>query len=410
LTAVYNAHVTGSPARFPLQAAERLDTFGFGSRTMALGVPPTNYTVRLAWTSLIKNVSSMPHWFAGGGIGMLLALAAVLLHRRSRDTWLLVATVAAFPLGYFFWWATALAAPGAARGLGPHYYIPTFPFLAVLAGWAVHDLAGRSRALVGLGLVAVLVGSFFMVPTILDNAHLTARLQRAAAGPLTAPGLTNAVVVMRADPSSYMLNDFPFLVGDPRLRGHILYATVRGPASAQLAQLFPNRKLYQFIQQTEPGHPLLQPSYIVEPMQVVTGSTVSMHFDTTNAGRWPVVVASVRMDGRMIATQTLDHGSRRGAMSSFDVVLCASTAHLPAPRRGVLVAVVAADQQVDVDVAFGPDERSGNQSDIYERRYYVSPLGTVIAVQTPGLQFHRFDMGHVVWVRQNVAEQLAERP
>jgi len=408
LTAVFDAHVTGNPLRFPLQAADPLDTFGFGKRSIARGQPTIDYTRHAALRALSQNVHAMPQWFAGAGLGVLLAFAAIAVHRRQLESWLLAAIVALFPIAYLFWWATSLAGPGAAKGLGPHYYVPAFAPLAVLGGWALHDLADRSSLLVGLALSALVVGSLTMLPTMLDNAHATTDLQRAKATPLTAANLQNAVVVIRADPSGYTLLNYPFLVGDPRLNDRVLYAIDRGPASVTLAQLFPSRRLYQLVQRTEPGHPLLQPSYLVEPLRVVRGPTVRLRFDTTNTERLAFVIADVIIDGRTVATQILDRHSNTGASASFDVVLGTNTATLPTSRPGLLEARVGRDEQIAVDVEFGSDTQRG-RADIFERRYFVTVIGAGLAVQMPGLQYHRFDFGHVVWVRQNVGGHLAER-
>ena len=408
LTALFNAHVTGSPLRFPLQAADRLDTFGFGRRNIAQGQPTIDYTRHVAFSAVSQNARSMPHWLAGAGIGLLLAIVAVVVHRRRLESWLLAGVAALFPLAYLFWWATYLSGPGAAKGLGPHYYIPAFAPLAVLAGWALRDLADRSLALSLVVLAAVLAGSMLMLPTILRNAHDTTELLRAKATPLTAPALRNAVVVMQADPAGYSLLDFPFLVGDPRLHDRVLYAVDRGPASVRLAQLFPTRRLYQFVQRTEPGHPLLKPSYIVEPMRIVSGAPVQLRFEATNSEKLPVVVAQVAINGRTVATQVLDRSSHAGATTAFDVVLGTSATSARAPRPATLFARVSRDAQVSVDVAFGPDADRG-RADIFERRYVVARVGDGLAVQTPGLQYHRFDFGHVVWVRQDVEAHLAER-
>ena len=409
LTAVYNAHVTGSVVRFPLQAAERLDTFGFGIRKMALNQPTLDYTPHVALTSLARNVGSMSYWFAGSGLGLLLVIAAVVLHRRQREVWLVIAVIVVFPIAYFFWWATSLGDPGAADGLGPHYYLPAFTCLAVLGGWALRDLARRSRLLGALAIAAVLAGTLLMVSPVLHNGHVTTELQRAKANPLTAHSLSDAVVVMRADPSSYMLFDYPFLVGDPSLNSRVLYATDRGPDDAQLATLFPTRKLYQFVQRAEPGQSILHPSYIVEPMQVKTGSTVTLRFAATNTDSQRVIVAALKIDGRTVASQTLDQTARTGTVVPFEVVLDADASKRFGARPARLVANVGADSQVEVDVAFGPDIRRGRSTDVFERRYFVTRAGRQLAVQTPGLQYHRFDFGHLIWVRQNVGVHLIER-
>jgi hypothetical protein len=408
LTLAYNAYVTGSPARFPLQAAERLDTFGFGLRRMAPDQGRLDYTPHLAYNAMWRSVGSLSYWFAGAGIGLLLVVGAIVVHRRRRETWLLVAMVAVFPAGYFFWWATSLGTVGGASGLGPLYYIPVFAALSVLGGWALRDIANRSHRLAALGVVVVVAGSLVMAPTVVRNAHIATDLNRAKATPLTAASLEDAVVVMRADPSRYMFLDFPFLVGDPRLRGRVLYATDRGAASAALAARFPDRKLYQFVQRTEPGHPLLKPSYIVEPMHVVRGPTVDLGFETTNPAGQPFVVASLYVDGHRVSTQVVDRASHSGAVLPIDVALAADRSDLPAPRPGLLAAAVEHDGQVEVRVAFGPGP-GPEHSDIYARRYDVARDGSDLLVQTPGLQYHRYDFGSVVWVRENVNARLRER-
>jgi hypothetical protein len=382
---------------------------------MAAGQPTIDYSPRVALNALARNVGAVPLWFAGGGVGVLLAVAAVVMHRRRRETWVLVATIAVFPVGYFSWWATSLAARGAFTGLGPHYYVPAFVPLAVLAGWALRDLLRRSFALVGVAGAAVVVGSLFMVPTILDNAHATTASQRAKLAPFTAARLTNAIVVMRTEPSrySYMLFDYPFLVDDPDQSGSVLYATDRGAATARLARQFPTRRLFQLVQRAEPGDALLRPSYVVEPLRIVSGTQVTLHFRTanpeTNKESQPFVVATVWVDGRMVATRTLATRSRAGATAAFDVVLGPAPVRLTSARPDTLVAQVARDGEVRVDVAFGPDARR-DHADVYERAYFVTSTRGGLEVQTPGLQYHRFAIDRVVWVRQNVGARLAERP
>ena len=173
-------------------------------------------------------------------------------------------------------------------------------------------------------------------------------------------------------------------------------------------ELFPTRRLYQFVQRTEPGHPLLEPSYIVEPMRIVSGAPVQLRFQATNTEKLPVVVARVAINGRTVAKRVLDRNSHAGATTAFDVVLGTSAPSTNASRPATLFARVSRDAQVSVDVAFGPDAESA-RADIFERRYVVARVGDGLAVQTPGLQYHRFDVGHVVWVRQNVEAHLAER-
>ena len=342
LTALFNAHVTGSPLRFPLQAADRLDTFGFGRRNIAQGQPTIDYTRHVAFSALSQNARSMPHWLAGAGIGLLLAIVGgrrapaasrvVATRRRRRPVPARVSLlVGHVPLR-----------PRRRQGARPALlHPPRSHRWPCSRGGRCRDLADRSLALSLVVLAAVLAGSMLMLPTILRNAHDTTELLRAKATPLTAPALRNVVVVMQADPAGYSLLDFPFLVGDPRLHDRVLYTVDHGPASVRLAQLFPTCRLYQFVQRTEPGHPLLKPSYIVEPMRIVSGAPVQLRFEATNNEKLPVVVAQVAINGRTVATQVLDRSSHAGATTAFDVVLGTSATSARAPRPATLFACVA---------------------------------------------------------------------
>jgi hypothetical protein len=104
----------------------------------------------------------------------------------------------------------------------------------------------------------------------------------------------------------------------------------------------------------------------------------------------------------------LDRHAHAGSTAPFAVVLAAPGARLPAARPGLLVGRVEHDGQVQVDVAFGPDANGSTGADLYERRYYVSARDDALAVQTPGEQYHRFDFGKPVWVRENIDARLAE--
>jgi hypothetical protein len=410
MTAVYNAHITGSPTRFPLQAAQRLDTFGFGARKMSAEENPIDYTPARAYHAMAKNTAAIPRWFAGGGIGFALALGGVWLARRRLDTWLLVALVAVFPAAYVFWWATTLAAAGARNGLGPHYYVPAFAFLAVLGGIALQRIAQHSRAIVAVALVAIVAGSVLSGAALRETFQFTHDSQRAKRDGVHAKTLDNSVVVMRPDTKPYTLFDNPFLVGDPALHDNVLYAIDRGPRTADLATAYPNRHLYQLVQRTEPGHPLLSPSFVVEPLTIRTGTAVTLPFVAVSSTDQPVVVAYVKVGDDLVAAQTLDAASQRGRRHPFRVTLLAPDAPAPPPRDGELVVRVPQDTTVSVGVAFGPDADLAH-ADLWERRYYVAVRPgppDQIAVQTPGLHYHRYLVHGEVWARENVESHLAE--
>ncbi len=89
ITVAYNVHITGAPLRFPQQVAEPLDTFGFGPRRFAPDFGTLDYDRAKAVRALQQNSAAIPRWLAGGGIGLVLALATVVLRRRRATTWLL---------------------------------------------------------------------------------------------------------------------------------------------------------------------------------------------------------------------------------------------------------------------------------------------------------------------------------
>jgi hypothetical protein len=407
VTIVYNTHLTGSPLRFPITAVEPLDKFGFGPRRAAPDTAPLDYTQDKAFEALSNNAGSVYRWLAGGGVGLALAAGAVILRGRRSETWLFVVIGLAFPAVYFFWWGTALSATGSRNGLGPHYWVPAFAFLAVLAGWTLHYLARRSSLLAALVAIGLVYGTFTTTPGMFDNAHFTDGLSRGKLhGVMVAGKLHNAVVVMRADPRRQTHLDYQFLVGDPELKDDVLYAADRGPRESDLAGQFPTRQLYQWIQRTEPGHPLFQPSYVMEPLQVKTGDTVTLGFDITGDGP-PVMMGYVSVDGVVLGKQTLDTAARRGTTHHFEVVLVAPGTPPPAPRPGTLVVAVGHDGVVQVGAAFGRDDDLGH-SDLWERRFFVATYPGRVAVQTPGLNFHVLRFNGEQWLAQNVEKHLVE--
>jgi hypothetical protein len=408
VTLVYNAHITGSPLHFPLQAAERLDTFGFGLRRMAAGEPTIDYTRHVAFEAFRVNTVAIPRWVAGGFVGLALALGAVVLNRRRHETWLLLVLVAIFPIAYTSWWATTLAAGAARAGLGPHYYVPIFVPLCVLAGWCISDLVARWRG-IGVGALAVaVIATGFLYPAVLDDAHFTTDIQRAKHAPFARSDLQNAVVVLRADPARFILSNPTFAIGNPDLTGDRIYAIDRGPDTVALQQQFPDRQLYQYVLRTEPGRPLLSPSFLLEPLKIRRGPVVTLHYDLINTSGAKTVLAAVQIDDRTVASQTVATDSHKGAGTTLDVALVAPGATPPAPGPGLLIAHVADDTTVHVVAGFGPDENIDN-ADLVERRYYVARRGDDLAVQQPGQQYHLYRVHGDVWAAQDVDANLHER-
>jgi hypothetical protein len=159
---------------------------------------------------------------------------------------------------------------------------------------------------------------------------------------------------------------------------------------------------------TEPGDPLLRPTFLLEPLIVKAGPTVSLPFEIENTTPQPVVTAYVSVDGETAASTTLDLASQKGARYDLTVTLVAPDVPLPPEAPGTLVARVNDSGTVAVGAAFGPDESLAD-ADVYERRYYVAVQPGRLGVQTPGLHYHRYEFDDEVWVRENVGPHVVER-
>jgi Dolichyl-phosphate-mannose-protein mannosyltransferase len=414
VTLVYNTHVTGAPLRFPQQVAEPLDTFGFGPRRFAPEFSTLDYDRQRAVRGLQLNGTAMVRWLAGGGIGVVLALAAVALRRKRAETWLLFVLTLAFPAAYFFWWGTVLSGVGARNGLGPHYYVPAFAPLAVLAGWSLFHIARRSARHIAVTCVAIVVGSALVLPGIYDNASkFTERNARVRKDGITSVDLSNAVVVNRGDPQAYILKDFQSLVGDPSLDDDVLYAIDRGARTVDLAAQFPTRKLYQWVQHLPPDVHSVERRDLIQPIEITTGTRLTLRLEVVSTQE-PVTSAYLSFDGEVIEHRVLDGASTPGEKHIVTVVLVAPDGRAPRlpAKPGTFVVPITRDGVLQVGAAFGPD-RKLETAQLYEQRYFIGFATndtTRIAVQTPALQYHllRTPDGET-WLPEDVSARLTER-
>jgi 4-amino-4-deoxy-L-arabinose transferase-like glycosyltransferase len=243
VTAWYNTRTTGSPTQFPNMAADPLNRFGFGIRRLVESEPVVEYHLSHALGALRRNLWAIPSWTLGGPLLLLLATWGLTRPGASVERAVVLAVGLAFPVVYFFWWATRLSAAGATNGIGPHYYVPTFLAVGLLAARGAVDLVGRTR-IPALAMVAVLVlVTVWALPDKLKMQRDTRDFHRAAAAAVP-DGLDHAVVVV---PSwrPYLQSRFPFMVTDPALDGDVLYAIDRGSGNADLATMFPDRSVYR---------------------------------------------------------------------------------------------------------------------------------------------------------------------
>lgn len=253
VTGWYNARTTGSATQFPNMAADPLNRFGFGDRRLVEGEPIVEYRLTHALGALRRNLFAIPSWTLGGPLLVLAAAWGVTRRGASLERAVVVAIGLAFPAVYFFWWATRLSAIGATNGIGPHYYVPTFLAVGLLAARGIVDLLDRTR-LPTWGLAAVLVlATAWALPDKLKVQRDVTDYHRAAKAAIP-DDLDNAVVAVEYGGRPYLLSRFPFLVTDADLEGDVIYAVDRGPANTELARMFPGRAVYRLAE--DPSRPL----------------------------------------------------------------------------------------------------------------------------------------------------------
>jgi hypothetical protein len=242
-TGWYNARTTGSPTQFPNMAADPLNKFGFGVRRLVEDEPVIEYHLTHALGALRRNLWAIPSWTLGGPLLLLLAGWGVTRRGAGVERAVVLAIGVAFPVVYFFWWATRLSAMGATNGIGPHYYVPTFLAIGLLAARGVVDLLDRTRLpALAVGAALVLVTGWSLPDKLRMQRDVT-DFHRAADAALPAD-LDNAVVVIEYG-RPYLLSRLPFLITDPDLDDDVIYAIDRGPWNTGLARMFPGRAVYR---------------------------------------------------------------------------------------------------------------------------------------------------------------------
>jgi hypothetical protein len=411
VAAWYNLRVTGSPMRFPLTASDPLNRFGFGDRRMQVGTTPIEYPLDEAWRSLGDNLRAAIGWVFGGVVAIAAALVGILLPARRVARLVLLAAVVAYPLAYFFWWATSLAARGATNGIGPHYYVPAFVPLVVLTadglGW-VWDRARRwlavpwgGVALAGVLVVVLLAATVPNLPDKVDTHRAVTELFEEVDAALP-DELDDAVVIVRMDePSSFVGLHFPFLVNGPDLDGRVLWAGDLGNENGLLVA-GSDRQAYLLHRQLRPGDDLLSPSVVLTPLAMGRGATVEAAAIVGAPWGGELTGARVRVDGVGEPVPLPATGEplavtlvAAGSLSAGGVGR--------APDRLVLDAGPH-------EVALSVERETGTSTEIWERRYevFVTDAGEVLVVH-PGTGWHRVDFGTgPLWIAQEIGDVLAD--
>jgi hypothetical protein len=359
LTLWYNRGTTGAALSFPNMAADELNTFGFGARRLVEGEPPIDYSPGDALRALWENLSAVPSWLPGGALLLGLAVVGALVdrpapwtgaadrergrsgpHRAERLT--LVVVAVAFPVAYLFWWATRLSASGALNGIGPHYYIPTFAVLCLLAARGVTMwVPPRGPVVAGLVAALALTTAWALPDKVDDKRRHTAHQRRVAS--VIPDDLADAVVVIDYEGRPYVMSAYPFLVNDPRLAGPVLFAADRGPRNVSLFDRFPDRQLYFLRSELRPGDDLLEAGATLTPMERRSAPWFRL---TVRPGALPPdreAVAFVTVDGRT------DRVPIREGTAEVSWVLAAPGVSAPDPDR-IVVPDGAGDLVIGVEL------------------------------------------------------------
>jgi 4-amino-4-deoxy-L-arabinose transferase-like glycosyltransferase len=353
-TLAYNKKVTGTFTEFPITAADPLDTFGFGLKRLMPTFGKDDYTVGVAIRSTGKNGLFLPLFLFGSYLGVLVAGFGVWIRRRQRSTLALLFLMAAFPLGYFFFWGMHVSA-ATTKLSGPIYFIPLFAPLVVLIATVIVTW-WRKRRVVGVVILAIL--AVVTVPLAVNRLAVAKRISDAQIpwrdGADAVDG-KSIVFIQQSGPYLLFLNPFSSNPGD--LDGRILWATDQGAADLDLIAQHPDRTPY--LQQTSlppdkavPDSDPPTPDVTTQRMRVLEAGEVTLHARVTNTTNQPVVVASLVIGDRS-ERRTLATDSRRGDTYDVEWRIAAPGATATAP--GAVTLPVGLGSAI-VTAGFGADE------------------------------------------------------
>ena len=401
-TAWYNWQATGSATAFPNMTADPLNTFGFGTRRLMEGQPTLSYTVGDATRALGTNAAAVPSWIFGGIFMLALAAVGIIVARRRAETWALVVIGLAFPIGYFFWWATTLSGATAKNGLGPQYYLPSFVPLLILGAVGFDRILQRRNLIItGLAVVVLVGATWWSVPDKVRANHGFSQGFERVDRSLPA-GLDNALVFVPFSGGPYILAPYPFLQTDPSLDGSVVYAADRGAADAQLIRQMPSRNAYLLRQQYEPGDQLFKPSGILTPLHVVTGSQLTVSVDPLDVPRGRFERAYLS-DGTTTSYVPLTPGSVGSAASSE------WTVDVGAPTGGASTTLTVPDGshgQLSVGVETSSSANFSKPSKTESRMpYATSSAGITALAPGAGWSLQQFPNG-AFWLPYDVKSHI----
>jgi hypothetical protein len=413
VTAIVNQRLMGSVFSFPENVVGAHSTFGWGKKLAFQPPPgqrptPIDFRVGNAFLTMWRNVIEARAWIFGGVFALVAALVGLLRVRpRARD-WLLLGILAAYPLGYLFWYGiyTATSAFHGIYSYGPYYYFPAFVALAILVGRGLVGLIdGRGPAVVAaVGIVLVATTALLMRSPV-HNATQNAASQRRSLRLFASVPKHDALVVL---PEYWIGSPYATLTNDPKLKNPVLYALDQGDRNVELFERFPRRRAFVVSQRFDAGADIFagSPRRVIEPsaLDPITSWTVSVK--VRNPGGQRYVIAYVADRDRQVQ-QVLDTHSTTGATYDARFTVLEPGARITG-TGSQLVLERADHSRLVVGVAFSSSPELAT-AERFEYRYsYASAApGTTHVVTTPS-QWHRLSFlnGKVAWIGQDVSQVL----
>ena len=413
LTLAYNAVVTGSPFRFALMATDPRNRFGFGDRGILAGEPVFRYPIHTAVDALRVHLSGGVGWIFGGGIAIGLVLLAV-VRSSSRSQCLTLAAVAiAFPIGYFFWWATALSAGSVKNGMGPHYYVPALVPLVVLVAMGLMMVLSWRRsvavvlALLMFGLTVSALRDKVQVARSVTREHR--RVYDAVKGHTRGESL-----VFLPDDVRYILSPYPFFMNDPGLNGRTVYARDLGARDWKVLDRFPSRNVYRLRNELKLGGGLFDPTLRLLPVHREDGPALHIRLRIRAPAIGVRLTAYIEAAGQRREIRIDGGGTDREPHEvNWAVVAPGASQGLSRADGSVELPATSTTFDVVVGVIVTDATRTGAAADRFERRLpaRVGNSGgrPSVEAQRPGIGWHLAHFpSRAVWLRQSIDGVIAE--
>ncbi len=352
----YNRHVAGGWLRFPISAADPMDTFGFGPKRLMPTFEVVDYDLAKALRATAKNAFVLPWFLAGSYVGLITAGLGLWQRRREQSSIALVLIGAVFPLGYFVFWGNHLSSM-AARISGPIYFVPLYPPICLLiASVLVRWWTLRPR-LAHVLLAALVVGT---IPASVSRFEVNREISRQQVPWRTSvSSIHGRALVVVADTAPYLLYLNPFSSNGPALDDRVLYAADAGPSVLDLIAEQSDRRPY--LQQgsvaAQDVGPREHPAHLevgLTPIEVRRGSVLTLTVRVNPRGRAAPEHLDVTTGGGASTSVPIRRNGSAGAVTSvITVVPPGSTGGLALVDRGTISVTLGGDVARErIDLAY----------------------------------------------------------